>query len=131
MAPRGWSFCTAVRNGSDSSPRWHYMPSARDGDVLMPTRNVVLTNHQAALVERLVESGRYQNASEVLREGLRLIERREAEDEAKLRGLREAVQVGIDDMEAGRYTTLETPEQIDEHVSRLTNRVLRRRGTGH
>jgi antitoxin ParD1/3/4 len=93
----------------------------------MPTRNVVLTDHQAALVERLVESGRYQNASEVLREGLRLVERREAEDEAKLRALRAAVQVGIDDMEAGRYTTLETPEQIDEHISRLTERALRRR----
>jgi Arc/MetJ-type ribon-helix-helix transcriptional regulator len=42
----------------------------------MPTRNVVLTDYQADLVERLVASGRYQNASEVLREGLRLIESR-------------------------------------------------------
>ena len=41
----------------------------------MPTRNIVLTDHQAALVERLVSSGRYQNASEVLRQGLRLLER--------------------------------------------------------
>jgi antitoxin ParD1/3/4 len=31
----------------------------------MPTRNVVLTDHQAALVEQLVQSGRDQNASEV------------------------------------------------------------------
>ena len=46
----------------------------------MPTRNVVLTNHQAVLVEQLVTSGRYQNASEVLREGLRLLEQSEAED---------------------------------------------------
>jgi len=30
----------------------------------MPTRNVVLTEHQADLIETLVESGRYQNASE-------------------------------------------------------------------
>ena len=44
----------------------------------MPTRNVVLTEHQASFVEQLVSSGRYQNASEVLREGLRMIERREA-----------------------------------------------------
>lgn len=42
----------------------------------MPTRNVVLTDHQAHFVEQLVASGRYQNASEVLREGLRLVERR-------------------------------------------------------
>ena len=50
----------------------------------MPTRNVVLTEHQAALVEGLVAGGRYQNASEVLREGLRLIETRESEDALRL-----------------------------------------------
>lgn len=57
----------------------------------MPTRNVVLTDQQAELVEKLVESGRYQNASEVLRDGLRLIQRRELEDTAKLAALRGAL----------------------------------------
>ena len=38
----------------------------------MPTRNVVLTGRQAEFVERLVSTGRYQNASEVLRAGIRL-----------------------------------------------------------
>ena len=38
----------------------------------MPTRNVVLTEHQEELIEALVKAGRYQNASEVLRDGLRL-----------------------------------------------------------
>ncbi len=45
----------------------------------MTTRNVVLTDRQSKLVDRLVSSGRYQNASEALRAGLRLIEREEAE----------------------------------------------------
>ena len=45
----------------------------------MVTRNVVLTDSQSALVDRLVASGRYQNASEALRAGLRLLEREEAE----------------------------------------------------
>ena len=35
----------------------------------MATRNVVLTESQSALVDRLVASGRYQNASEALRAG--------------------------------------------------------------
>jgi antitoxin ParD1/3/4 len=48
----------------------------------MPTRNVVLTERQEELIEALVKSGRYQNASEVLRDGLRLVEQREAEVEA-------------------------------------------------
>jgi antitoxin ParD1/3/4 len=42
----------------------------------MPSRNVVLTERQEELIETLVKSGRYQNASEVLRDGLRLVERR-------------------------------------------------------
>ena len=45
----------------------------------MATRNVVLTSAQSALVDWLVSSGRYQNASEALRAGLRLVEREEAE----------------------------------------------------
>ena len=57
----------------------------------MPTRNVVLTDKQAELIEQLVESGRYQNASEVLREGLRLLQRRELEDAARLEALRGAL----------------------------------------
>jgi antitoxin ParD1/3/4 len=55
----------------------------------MPTRNVVLTEYQAELVERLVSSGRYQNASEVLREGLRLVENQEAEGKARIKALRD------------------------------------------
>jgi antitoxin ParD1/3/4 len=43
----------------------------------MVTRNVVLTNEQAELVESLVSSGRFQNASEALRAGLRLLEHEE------------------------------------------------------
>ena len=57
----------------------------------MPTRNVVLTEQQADLVETLVGSGRYQNASEVLRDGLRLLQRRDAEEKAKLEALRGAL----------------------------------------
>ncbi|MDR3454149.1 MAG: type II toxin-antitoxin system ParD family antitoxin, partial [Rhodoferax sp.] len=48
----------------------------------MPTRNVVLTDQQATMIERLVRAGRYQNASEVLRDGLRLVQQRETEDKA-------------------------------------------------
>ena len=46
----------------------------------MPTRNVVLTEQQTHFVEQMVASGRYQNASEVLREGLRLVYQREQEE---------------------------------------------------
>ena len=79
----------------------------------MPTRNVVLTDSQAKFVEQMVASGHYQNASEVLREGLRLVQAREAEQAAKLAALREAVAVGIADIEAGRYTEFNDAASLD------------------
>ncbi len=45
---------------------------------VIPIRNVVITDRQAALVDRLVRSGQFPSASAVVREGLGLLERREA-----------------------------------------------------
>ena len=85
----------------------------------MPTRNVVLTEHQASFVEQLVSSGRYQNASEVLREGLRMIERRAAEESPRLVALQEAARIGIADIEAGRFQTFTTPDALGQHLAGL------------
>lgn len=46
------------------------------------------------LVRELVDSGRYASASEVLRDGLRLLEEREEQRWAKLDALREAIREG-------------------------------------
>jgi antitoxin ParD1/3/4 len=90
----------------------------------MPTRNVVLTEHQAALVENLVTCGRYQNASEVLREGLRLIETRESEDALRLQALKNAVQVGLADSAAGRYADFRSSESLAEHLKTLAAKAI-------
>lgn len=63
----------------------------------MATRNVVLTDSQSTLVDRLVASGRYQNASEALRAGLRLLEREEAE----FQELRDRLRAGLDQAHRG------------------------------
>ena len=63
----------------------------------MPTRNVVLTDSQTELVDALVASGRYQNASEALRAGLRLLEREEME----LGGLRARLADGLEQARRG------------------------------
>ena len=89
----------------------------------MPTRNVVLTDHQAALVEQLVISGRYQNASEVLREGLRLVEQREAEDAHRLEALRAAVQLGAADIVAGRFKSFDTQASLRDHLRSVANKA--------
>jgi len=63
----------------------------------MVTRNVVLTDTQSALIDHLVASGRYQNASEALRAGLRLLEREEAE----FQDLRRRLTVGLEQARRG------------------------------
>lgn len=88
----------------------------------MATRNVVLSQHQHELVESLVESGRYQNASEVLREGLRLLERREAEDAARLAVLRDAVEEGWSQLTAGRFDDV-ADDDLDDFLGQLRTRA--------
>lgn len=63
----------------------------------MATRNVVLTEAQSGLIDRLVASGRFQNASEAMRAGLRLLETEEAE----LALLRDRLQTGIEQARTG------------------------------
>lgn len=89
----------------------------------MPTRNVVLTEPQAQFVEQLVFSGRYQNTSEVLRDGLRLIQQREQERIARLQTLREAIVVGISDINAGQFSTFDDPQTLTAHIESLTKSV--------
>ena len=60
----------------------------------MPTRNVNLTDELDRFVLSNVESGRYENASEVVRAALRSLERDAQQHEAKLAGLRAAIDAG-------------------------------------
>ena len=90
----------------------------------MPTRNVVLTDTQEQLIQSLVDSGHYQNASEVIREGLRLIQRREAEDAAKLHALRTAADTGIAALERGAYTEFLESGSLENHLNEITGKVV-------
>lgn len=60
----------------------------------MPTRNINLTPEMDRYVAAKIECGQYANASEVLRAGLRVLERSEREDQLKLEALRAAVLAG-------------------------------------
>lgn len=60
----------------------------------MPTRNVNLTDELDRFVLEKVDSGRYENASEVVRAALRSLEREEQYYNAKLSALRTAIDAG-------------------------------------
>ena len=90
------SACQHAR--STGQRRWHILPIANK-EALMATRNVVLTETQSDLVDRLVASGRFQNASEALRAGLRLLE----SEEAALDALRARLQSGLQEARRGEF----------------------------
>ncbi|HKI14918.1 MAG TPA: type II toxin-antitoxin system ParD family antitoxin [Roseiarcus sp.] len=92
----------------------------------MPTRNVVLTERQEELIESLVKSGRYRNASEVLRDGLRLVEQREAEDAGKLEALRAAARVGVGALERGEFKEFRNIEDLQAYLNDLSDKVISR-----
>jgi len=61
--------------------------------------NISLTPALEKLVDEKVSSGMYQTASEVVREGLRLLKERDEE----MQRLRQDIQEGIDAIERGDY----------------------------
>ena len=76
----------------------------------MPTRNISLTPEQDAFVEKVVATGEYQNASEAVRDALRVLQQRRRENELKLEALRAQLQAGIDALDQGDYVELDDSE---------------------
>ena len=93
----------------------------------MPTRNITLTDQDERLIDGLVAVGRYRNASEVVREGLRLVDCRETQDAEKLQALRAAAQQGIDSIERGDYKDFDTVDDLVAYLDNLADKVI---GTG-
>jgi len=63
--------------------------------------NVSLTKELEELVSGKVKTGLYQTASEVIREGLRLLEERDRLYHLRLEELRRDVRVGLDQLDRG------------------------------
>jgi antitoxin ParD1/3/4 len=86
----------------------------------MPTRNISLTQALDDLIEEEVRSGRYRNASEVVRASLRLFEQRRQEDAARLRALDYAMDVAIEQADRGDCVPV---EDIDAFVDGMVARM--------
>jgi len=89
----------------------------------MPTRNVFLTEHLDRFIASGIEEGLYSNASEVVREGLRLLEQRYREDKARTEWLRGAVQEGIDQIERGEGIEFASMDDLAEHIRAIGEEV--------
>jgi antitoxin ParD1/3/4 len=77
----------------------------------------VLTERQAELIESLVKSGRYRNASEV---------RREAEDAGKFKALRAAAGAGVAALDRGESKEFRDIEDLQAYLSDLSDKAISR-----
>jgi antitoxin ParD1/3/4 len=89
----------------------------------MPT-SIALTPRFEKLTKQLVASGEYNNVSEVVRDGLRLIEERKKLQKAKLKRLKEAIQVGVDALERGEYIEFKSEQELDVFFKQMALQTL-------
>jgi antitoxin ParD1/3/4 len=95
------------------------------------TRNVNLTGRYDEFVTEQVTSGRFKNASEVVRAGLRLLECQNREEEEKLALLRSLAAEGFHELDQGRGTTINGERQLRTfigHIGRRAAKTVKRRG---
>jgi antitoxin ParD1/3/4 len=70
-----------------------------------------------------VSSGCFSNASEVVRECLRLLEQREKEDKAKLEWLRAAVRKGFDEIDSGKGIEFHSMDAVADYIHQIGEEV--------
>ena len=90
--------------------------------------NVSLTKQLEAFVKKKVKSGRYHTASEVVREGLRLLEERDTLRQAALTEVREKVRVGLD--QADRGLVIDGERALAELIERYNEPPRERQDRG-
>jgi len=86
------------------------------------TKNVVLTDHHKGFVDRLLKSGRYQNASEVMREGLRALEDRIKREEADLTRFQSRVRPSPEQLDRGESTQDSVKQIFDQAFANAKDR---------
>ena len=80
---------------------------------------VTLTPRLEDMVRRKVQSGLYEDASDVVREALRRMAAEDAFDAAKLERLRAAIAEAEADIAAGRITTIDSDDDLHAFFDRL------------
>jgi antitoxin ParD1/3/4 len=81
-----------------------------EGKPPMPTRNISLTPEQDAFIEDVVRAGEYQNASEAVRDALRVLQQRRREDLLRLKTLRMQIRAGVEALDRGDFAEVDDAE---------------------
>jgi antitoxin ParD1/3/4 len=95
----------------------------KETDADMPTHKVNLMGRYEQFVVDQVTSGRFRNASEVVRAGLRLLEQHNRKGEEKLTLLRSLAAEGFDELDQGRGTVIDGERQLRKHIGQIGRRA--------
>jgi len=95
----------------------------------MGMRQVELTSHFDHFIDSGVRSGRFTDASEVVREGLRMLEQHEKNEEAKLERLKHAAQLGFEALDNGDSILLESSQELHDYLSEIYSQARSRLAT--
>jgi antitoxin ParD1/3/4 len=91
----------------------------------MPTRNINLTEHLDQFIDEEVKAGRYRNASEVTRAGLRLLEQRTREDHEKLALLRTLAAEAFQQLDQGQGLEIRSKRELADLISGIGRRAAK------
>lgn len=84
---------------------------------------ILLTPELENLIDEKVKSGLYDSPSDVVRQGLQLLNEQDQLREIRLNNLRSEIQKGIDDIRAGRFIRLETKEDFANFAEQIKREV--------
>ena len=85
----------------------------------MASRNIELTEHFDHFVAELVGTGQYQDASEVLQAGLRLLEEQARAEEHKLAILKKLAAEGFDSLDQGLGITFSDRQSLAAAIAQI------------
>jgi len=89
----------------------------------MPTRNINLTDRFDQFISAEIAAGRYRNASEVMRAGLRLLEQQKREEREKLKLLRTLASEAFGQLDHGQGIEIQSERQLANLVRRIRRRA--------
>src|SRR5689334_10740110 len=90
----------------------------------MASLNISLTPELVELINRKVTSGMYHSASEVVREGLRLLQEQDEIRRLRLEELRREIQKGADSLERGEAREFHSGEELAAHIEAEGRKLL-------
>jgi antitoxin ParD1/3/4 len=86
-------------------------------------RNISFTDHLSRFIDEQVESGRHQNASEVVREAVRRYEQDVRSEKLREDVIAELVEEGREAIARGEFSQIDSPQDLDAFFKRVRSRA--------